>query len=60
MQLREIPKPLTIKSEANEVGTLTAIDESAPSTVISAALLSRFESRGNADYADQILSEMRK
>ena len=28
--------------------------------VISATLLERFESRGNADYANRILSAMRK
>jgi 6-phosphogluconate dehydrogenase len=28
--------------------------------VISAALFARFESRGNADYANRILSAMRK
>ncbi|MDQ6708938.1 MAG: decarboxylating 6-phosphogluconate dehydrogenase [Candidatus Dormibacteraeota bacterium] len=39
---------------------LAAIDEGVPAPVISAALFSRFESRGNADYADQVLSAMRK
>jgi 6-phosphogluconate dehydrogenase len=39
---------------------LAAIDEGVPAPVISAALFSRFESRGDADYADQILSAMRK
>jgi 6-phosphogluconate dehydrogenase len=37
-----------------------AIDEGVPVSVISAALFGRFESRGNADYADQVLSAMRK
>jgi 6-phosphogluconate dehydrogenase len=36
-----------------------AIDEGVPAPVISAALYSRFESRGNADYANRILSAMR-
>jgi 6-phosphogluconate dehydrogenase len=41
--------------------TITAaIDEGVPVSVISAALFGRFESRGNADYADQVLSAMRK
>jgi 6-phosphogluconate dehydrogenase len=38
---------------------MAAIDEGVPAPVISAALYSRFESRGNADYANRILSAMR-
>jgi 6-phosphogluconate dehydrogenase len=37
-----------------------AIDEGVPVHVISAALFDRFASRGNADYADRLLSAMRK
>ena len=37
-----------------------AIDEGVPAPVISAALFSRFQSRGNASYADKLLSAMRK
>ena len=37
-----------------------AIDEGVPVPVISAALFSRFESRGHADYANRLLSAMRK
>lgn len=37
-----------------------AIDQGVPVPVISAALFSRFESRGNADYANRVLSAMRK
>jgi 6-phosphogluconate dehydrogenase len=37
-----------------------AIDEGVPAPVISAALFSRFQSRGNAGYADKLLSAMRK
>lgn len=37
-----------------------AIDVSVPAPVISAALYGRFESRGEADYADRLLSAMRK
>ncbi|MEO8408753.1 MAG: 6-phosphogluconate dehydrogenase (decarboxylating), partial [Oxalobacteraceae bacterium] len=37
-----------------------ALDEGVPVTAISAALFARFESRGNADYADRLLSAMRK
>jgi 6-phosphogluconate dehydrogenase len=40
--------------------TLAAVDEGVPVPVIAAALFSRFESRGNADYADRVLSAMRK
>jgi 6-phosphogluconate dehydrogenase len=36
-----------------------AIDEGVPAPVISAALYSRFESRGSADFANRILSAMR-
>ena len=38
---------------------LAAIDEGVPAPVISSALYSRFESRGNADYANRVLSAMR-
>jgi len=37
-----------------------AIDEGVPAPVISAALFSRFQSRGNAGFADRVLSAMRK
>jgi len=37
-----------------------AVDEGVPVDVLSAALFSRFSSRGNADFADKILSAMRK
>ena len=36
-----------------------AIDESVPAPVISAALFGRFASRGEADYADRLLSALR-
>jgi 6-phosphogluconate dehydrogenase len=36
-----------------------AIDESVPAPVLSAALYQRFSSRGEADYADKLLSTMR-
>jgi 6-phosphogluconate dehydrogenase len=39
---------------------LAAIDEGVPTPVISAALFERFASRGDADYADRLLSAMRK
>jgi 6-phosphogluconate dehydrogenase len=37
-----------------------AIEEGVPAPVITASLFSRFESRGNADFADRLLSAMRK
>ncbi len=37
-----------------------AVNEGVPAPVISAALFGRFESRGDSDYADRILSAMRK
>ncbi|MFA7593494.1 MAG: decarboxylating 6-phosphogluconate dehydrogenase [Thiohalobacteraceae bacterium] len=37
-----------------------AIDEGVPTPVISAALVERFTSRGDADYANRLLSAMRK
>lgn len=39
--------------------TIAAIDEGVPADVLSAALFSRFTSRGNAIYADKVLSAMR-
>ena len=40
--------------------TLAAsIDESVPAPVLSAAVFERFSSRGNADFADKVLSAMR-
>lgn len=37
-----------------------AVDESVPVPVLSAALFERFSSRGDADFADKVLSAMRK
>jgi 6-phosphogluconate dehydrogenase len=37
-----------------------AIDEAVPAYTLSAALFSRFSSRDQADYADKLLSAMRK
>jgi 6-phosphogluconate dehydrogenase len=36
-----------------------AIDESVPAPVLSAALYERFSSRGEADFADKLLSALR-
>jgi 6-phosphogluconate dehydrogenase len=39
---------------------LAAIDEGVPANVLTAALYERFSSRGESDFADQLLSAMRK
>jgi len=39
---------------------LAAVDTGVPAPVLTTALYERFESRGEADYADRILSAMRK
>ena len=39
---------------------MAAIDEGVPAHVLSAALFARFSSRGEADFADKVLSAMRK
>jgi 6-phosphogluconate dehydrogenase len=39
---------------------LAAVDEGVPAQVLSAALYERFSSRGDADYADRLLSAMRR
>ena len=39
---------------------MAAIDEGVPAHVLTAALFERFSSRGEADFADKLLSAMRK
>jgi 6-phosphogluconate dehydrogenase len=39
---------------------MAAIDEGVPAPVLSSALFSRFASQGNAEFADKVLSAMRK
>ena len=39
---------------------MAAVDEGVPAHVLTAALFERFSSRGEADYADKLLSAMRK
>lgn len=39
---------------------MAAIDEAVPAHVLSSAVFERFSSRGEADYADKLLSAMRK
>jgi 6-phosphogluconate dehydrogenase len=63
--LREDPKLDAFEGRVSDSGegrwTLAAaIDEGVPAPVISAALFSRFQSRGNAGFADRVLSAMRK
>jgi 6-phosphogluconate dehydrogenase len=38
---------------------MAAIDESVPAPVLSAALYERFSSRGEAEFANKVLSAMR-
>ena len=40
--------------------SIAAIDEGVPAPVLTAALYSRFASRGLDDFADKVLSAMRK
>jgi 6-phosphogluconate dehydrogenase len=39
---------------------LAAVDEGVPAHVLSAALYERFSSQGVGDYADRVLSAMRR
>ena len=39
--------------------TIAAIEEGVPAPVLTSALFARFSSRGNADFADKVLSAMR-
>ena len=63
----ELLKEPSLKSYAGRVSdsgegrwTITAaIDEAVPAAVLSVALYERFSSRGNADFADRVLSAMR-
>jgi 6-phosphogluconate dehydrogenase len=62
--LRKSPNLENFKGRVSDSGegrwTLqAAIDESVPAPVISAALYARFSSRGEADYADRLLSALR-
>jgi 6-phosphogluconate dehydrogenase len=40
--------------------SIAAIDEGVPAPVLTSALYERFASRGNDDFADKVLSAMRK
>lgn len=62
--LREHPDLATFQGRVSDSGegrwtVMAAIDASVPTPVISAALYDRFSSRGEADFADKLLSAMR-
>jgi 6-phosphogluconate dehydrogenase len=63
--LVEDPQLTTFEGRVSDSGegrwtTLAAVDEGVPAPVISGALFGRFASQGEADYADKLLSAMRK
>ena len=64
MELLGSPDLANFKGRVSDSGegrwtVMAAIDESAPAPVIRAALYDRFSSRGEADFADKVLSAMR-
>jgi 6-phosphogluconate dehydrogenase len=63
--LHEDPDLSTFGGRVSDSGegrwtVLAAVDEGVPAHVITASLFERFSSRGNAEYADRVLSAMRK
>jgi 6-phosphogluconate dehydrogenase len=63
--LHESPQLADFEGRVSDSGegrwtVMAAIDESVPAHVITAALFERFSSRGEADFADKLLSAMRK
>ena len=63
--LRADPKLESFAGRVSDSGegrwtVLAAVDEGVPAYVLTAALFERFASRGEADFADKILSAMRK
>ena len=63
--LYEDPKLSAYEGRVSDSGEgrwtlIAAIDEAVPAPVLGAALLERFTSRGNADFANKILSAMRR
>ncbi len=63
--LHEVPDLSDFEGRVSDSGegrwtVLAAVDEGVPATVLSAALYNRFASRGQADFADRLLSAMRK
>ena len=62
---RQIPDLTNFAGRVSDSGEgrwtiAAAIDEAVPAPVLSAALYERFSSRGEADFADRVLSAMRK
>jgi 6-phosphogluconate dehydrogenase len=63
--LRESPDLAEFAGRVSDSGegrwtSIAAIDEGVPAPVLTAALYERFASRGNDDFADKVLSAMRK
>ena len=63
--LLEDPKLAGFQGRVSDSGegrwtVMAAIDEAVPAHVLTAALYERFSSRGEADFADRVLSAMRK
>jgi 6-phosphogluconate dehydrogenase len=63
--LQEDPEVASFSGHVSDSGegrwtVLAAIDESVPAHVLASALYERFSSRGEADYADKLLSAMRQ
>jgi 6-phosphogluconate dehydrogenase len=63
--LSESPRLADFEGRVSDSGegrwtVLAAVDEGVPAPVLSTALYDRFASRGEADFADRILSAMRK
>ena len=63
--LHEDPKLASFQGRVSDSGEgrwtiKAAIDEAVPAHVLSSALYERFSSRGEADFADRVLSAMRK
>jgi 6-phosphogluconate dehydrogenase len=63
--LHEDPEVASFSGRVSDSGegrwtALAAIEESVPAHVLTTALYERFSSRGEADYADKLLSAMRK
>ncbi len=61
---RQIARPREFRGRVSDSGEgrwtiLASIDEGAPSPVLTSALFERFESRGEADFANKLLSAMR-
>ncbi|HET6173277.1 MAG TPA: decarboxylating 6-phosphogluconate dehydrogenase [Gaiellales bacterium] len=63
--LQEDPEVASFTGHVSDSGegrwtVLAAIDEAVPAHVLASALYERFSSRGEADYADKLLSALRK